>query len=115
MYKQTVSIIVATITATIPSIAYGVPCQQINRKTNDISHIFPSCGVELLAQTREATSSELDELLRRGRELVDAGNYQLAITIYQQAARLDPKNAQISGQNEYSFPHSRKTFDGFHF
>ncbi|RQH47543.1 tetratricopeptide repeat protein [Okeania hirsuta] len=95
MYKKTVSIfsslVVAIITATIPSVAYGVACQ----KTSGIkTYIYPGCGVKLLAQN-QSVSSNLDKLLRQGRALADAGKYQKAITIYQQAARLDPKNAQI--------------------
>ena len=88
---------VATITTTIPSIAYGVPCQKINKKGNATSITLGHCGVKLLAQLHlhQAENSELDKLLRQARKLVDAQKYQLAIKIYQQAARLDPKNAQI--------------------
>ncbi len=43
----------------------------------------------------QAKNSELKQLLEEGRRLVDAGDYGGAIAVYQQAARLDPKNAKI--------------------
>ena len=85
----------ATITLIFPSIAHGVPCKLINGKANDTYHIFPSCGVKLLAQANQPASKKLNELLKQGRKLVEAGNYKLAIAIYQRAISLDPKNAQI--------------------
>ncbi|WGV26819.1 tetratricopeptide repeat protein [Halotia branconii] len=46
----------------------------------------------LVAQAR---NPELKEMLEQGRRLVDGGDYNGAIAIYQQAATLDPKNAKI--------------------
>lgn len=46
----------------------------------------------LLAQAR---TPEVKQLLEDGRRLVDAGDYNGAISIYQQAAGLEPKNAKI--------------------
>ncbi|MGB3514112.1 MAG: tetratricopeptide repeat protein, partial [Microcoleaceae cyanobacterium] len=101
----------ATITATIPSVANASPCDSSSLVTEEFkftsgelsvpvslsssSPVLPSCGVKFLAQANQTTNSGVDELLRQGRELVDARKYQKAIAVYQQAARLDPKNAQI--------------------
>lgn len=38
---------------------------------------------------------QLDKLLQEGRKLLDAGNFSGAISRYQQAAKLSPKNARI--------------------
>ncbi|WP_017651582.1 tetratricopeptide repeat protein [Fortiea contorta] len=46
----------------------------------------------LVAQAR---NPELTQLLEQGRRLVDAGDYNGAIAVYQQATSLDPKNAKI--------------------
>jgi Flp pilus assembly protein TadD len=43
----------------------------------------------------QANNPELKELLEEGRRLVDAGDYNGAIAVYQQALRLSPKNAKI--------------------
>lgn len=43
----------------------------------------------------QAKNPELKETLEEGRRLVDAGDYNGAIAIYQRAASLDPKNAKI--------------------
>lgn len=47
-----------------------------------------------IAQTR-GNSQQLDELLRRGRELVEAGHYQQALEVYHQAVYIDQTNAKI--------------------
>ncbi|MEA5618436.1 tetratricopeptide repeat protein [Cronbergia sp. UHCC 0137] len=46
----------------------------------------------IVAQARNA---ELKEMLEEGRRLVDGGDYNGAIAIYQRAASIDPKNAKI--------------------
>lgn len=46
----------------------------------------------LVAQTN---NPELKEMLEEGRRLVDAGDYNGAIAVYQQALRLAPKNPRI--------------------
>lgn len=43
----------------------------------------------------QAKNPELKQMLEQGRRLVDAGDYNGAIAIYQQAATVDPKNAKI--------------------
>jgi Flp pilus assembly protein TadD len=43
----------------------------------------------------QATNPRLKELLEEGRRLVDAGDYNGAIAVYQQAGQLDPRNAKI--------------------
>ncbi|MEA5502207.1 tetratricopeptide repeat protein [Halotia wernerae UHCC 0503] len=43
----------------------------------------------------QAKNPELKQILEEGRRLVDAGDYNGAIAIYQQAATIDPKNAKI--------------------
>lgn len=43
----------------------------------------------------QAKNPEIKQLLEEGRRLVDAGDYNGAIAVYQQAANLDPKNAKI--------------------
>ncbi|MBW4674772.1 MAG: tetratricopeptide repeat protein [Desmonostoc geniculatum HA4340-LM1] len=52
----------------------------------------PTQAQVLMAQTK---NPELKQLLEEGRRLVDAGDYGGAIAVYQQAGRLDPKNAKI--------------------
>ena len=49
--------------------------------------------VTQLVQTND--NDRLRELLKRGRELVDANKYQAATDVYQQAAQLDPDNPKI--------------------
>ncbi len=75
VYKQTAFVVSVLLSgcfaATIPSVAQA----QI-----------------LVAQTK---NPELKQLLEEGRRLVDAGDYNGAIAIYQQALSLDPKNAKI--------------------
>jgi Flp pilus assembly protein TadD len=46
----------------------------------------------LVAQAR---NPELKEILEEGRRLVNTGDYNGAIAVYQKAATLDPKNAKI--------------------
>lgn len=46
----------------------------------------------LVAQAR---NPRLKELLEQGRRLVDAGDYNGAIAVYQEASKLDPRNAKI--------------------
>nr|WP_199331994.1 tetratricopeptide repeat protein [Anabaena lutea] len=46
----------------------------------------------LVAQAR---NPQLKELLEEGRRLVDTGDYNGAIALYQQAANIDPRNAKI--------------------
>jgi tetratricopeptide (TPR) repeat protein len=43
----------------------------------------------------QANNSQLKRLLEDGKRLVDAGDYNGAIAVYQQAAALEPKNAKI--------------------
>jgi len=52
-------------------------------------------STEILAQANPETQPNLNELLRKGRELVDSGQIAQAIALYQQAARLDGKNPRI--------------------
>jgi Flp pilus assembly protein TadD len=47
----------------------------------------------LTAQNRD--NSELKQLLDEGHRLLDTGNYDAAINVYQQAATIQPKNASI--------------------
>lgn len=49
-------------------------------------------GQMLVAQ---ASNPELKQLIEEGRRLVDTGDYNGAIAVYQQAANLAPKNAKI--------------------
>ena len=42
-----------------------------------------------------ANALQLYELFKRGKALIDAGKYDAALQIYQQAQPLDPKNARI--------------------
>ncbi|AFZ27994.1 tetratricopeptide repeat protein [Cylindrospermum stagnale PCC 7417] len=51
----------------------------------------------------QASNSELKQLLEEGRRLVNAGDYNGAIAIYQQAASLAPKNAKIYSGIGYSY------------
>ncbi|MBW4566440.1 MAG: tetratricopeptide repeat protein [Mojavia pulchra JT2-VF2] len=43
----------------------------------------------------QARNPELKQMLEDGRRLVDAGDYAGAISVYKQAASLEPKNAKI--------------------
>nr|WP_066383578.1 MULTISPECIES: tetratricopeptide repeat protein [unclassified Anabaena] len=43
----------------------------------------------------QASKPELKELLEQGKQLVDAGDYNGAIAVYQRAAALDNRNARI--------------------
>jgi len=43
----------------------------------------------------QANNAELKRLLEDGKRLVDAGDYNGAIAVYQQAARMEPRNARI--------------------
>ncbi|QSJ19580.1 tetratricopeptide repeat protein [Nostoc sp. UHCC 0702] len=43
----------------------------------------------------QAKNPELKEILEEGRRLVDVGDYNGAIAVYQRASTLDPKNAKI--------------------
>lgn len=65
-------ILIASITATIPSLAQAQ-----------------------VTVVQRQSSSEVKELLEQGRRLVDTGDYNRAIAVYQQAAELEPKNASI--------------------
>jgi Flp pilus assembly protein TadD len=47
------------------------------------------------AQTSQPNNPRLNELLRQGRQLVDAGNVAGAIAAYEEAATLQPSNARI--------------------
>ncbi|MGB0564529.1 MAG: tetratricopeptide repeat protein, partial [Spirulinaceae cyanobacterium] len=47
----------------------------------------------VLAQTNR--NQQLDELLRRGRELVEAGQYRQALQVYHQAVRIERTNPKI--------------------
>ncbi|MBD2663765.1 TPR repeat-containing protein [Richelia sinica FACHB-800] len=51
----------------------------------------------------QARNPELKQLFEEGRRLVDAGDYNGAIAIYQQAARLDPRNARIHSGMGYLY------------
>lgn len=50
---------------------------------------------QVLVAQQQKSSSEVRQLLEEGRRLVDTGDYNGAIAIYQQAANLEPKNATI--------------------
>ena len=52
-------------------------------------------SAETSVQVKPKNDPNLDDLLRKGRELVDLGDYSKAIDIYQQAARLDAENPRI--------------------
>ena len=52
-------------------------------------------SAETSVQVNPQNNSNLDALLRQGRELVDSGDYRKAIAIYQEAARLDTENPRI--------------------
>lgn len=52
-------------------------------------------SAETSVQVKPKSDSNLDALLRQGREFVDLGDYTKAIAIYQQAARLDAENPRI--------------------
>ena len=56
---------------------------------------LPALPAEISVQAKPKSDSNLDALLRQGRELVDLGDYSKAIAIYQQAARLDAENPRI--------------------
>lgn len=43
----------------------------------------------------QRTNQEVKQLLEDGRRMVDSGDYNGAISVYQQAATLEPKNASI--------------------
>ncbi len=43
----------------------------------------------------QANNSELKNLIEEGKRLVDSKDYNGAIAVYEQAAKLDPKNAKI--------------------
>ncbi|MTJ53510.1 tetratricopeptide repeat protein [Anabaena sp. UHCC 0253] len=43
----------------------------------------------------QAKNSELKNLIEEGKRLVDSGDYNEAIAVYQRAAKLDPRNARI--------------------
>ncbi|MBD2441514.1 tetratricopeptide repeat protein [Nostoc sp. FACHB-110] len=51
----------------------------------------------------QAKSPEVKELFEEGRRLVDAGDYNGAIAIYQRAASLDPKNAKVHSGMGYLY------------
>ncbi|BAY32475.1 TPR repeat-containing protein [Nostoc carneum NIES-2107] len=55
--------------------------------------ISPAAQAQVLLS--QARSPEVKQLLEEGRRLVDAGDYNGAISVYQQAASLEPKNAKI--------------------
>jgi len=52
-------------------------------------------SAETSVEVNPQNNSNLDALLRQGREFVDLGDYSKAIAIYQQAARLDTENPRI--------------------
>ncbi len=52
-------------------------------------------SAETSVEVNPQKNSNLDALLRQGRELVDLGDYSKAIAIYQEAARLDRENPRI--------------------
>ncbi|NEO25898.1 MAG: tetratricopeptide repeat protein [Kamptonema sp. SIO4C4] len=60
--------------------------------TTSLTGLVPS---PVVAQTTSRNNEQLNDLLRRGRDLADSGNYQQAIATYQQAANLDRRNPKI--------------------
>ncbi|MDB9311746.1 tetratricopeptide repeat protein [Spirulina sp. CS-785/01] len=60
--------------------------------TTSLTGIVPS---PVVAQNASRNNEQLNDLLRRGRDLADTGNYQQAIATYQQAATLDRRNPKI--------------------
>ncbi|AKG22113.1 tetratricopeptide repeat protein [Calothrix sp. 336/3] len=59
-----------------------------------ITTIVPTAA-EAQVLVAQKSTQRVRELLNEGRKLVDAGDYNGAIAIYQQAASLEPKNASI--------------------
>ncbi|TAE61578.1 MAG: tetratricopeptide repeat protein [Nostocales cyanobacterium] len=57
-----------------------------------VTPVMAQSSETLIAQ---ASNPRLKELLEQGRRLVDTGDYNGAISVYQEAARLDPRNARI--------------------
>lgn len=58
-------------------------------------HILPSVAHAQIMVTQRTSNLELKQLLDEGRRLVDLGEYNGAIAIYQQAATIQPRNASI--------------------
>ncbi|MGH8002143.1 MAG: tetratricopeptide repeat protein, partial [Brasilonema sp.] len=78
LLKVTLSLIVSTFVSRLASIQPAIA---------QIRQPVPS--------TQSRNDEQLSELLRRGREYVDAGDYANAIAIYRQAASLDEQNPKI--------------------
>ena len=55
--------------------------------------ISPAAQAQVLVA--QARTPQVKQMLEDGRRLVDAGDYNGAISVYQQAAGLEPKNAKI--------------------
>ncbi|WP_026104148.1 tetratricopeptide repeat protein [Anabaena sp. PCC 7108] len=55
----------------------------------------------------QASNPKLKELLEEGKRLVDAGDYNGAIAQYQEAAKLDPRNAKIHSGIGYLYAQQR--------
>jgi tetratricopeptide (TPR) repeat protein len=60
-----------------------------------LPQIAPTHTALLLAQAAQPDDDRLNDLIRQGRELVDAGKVPEAIAIYQQASALAPDNARV--------------------
>jgi tetratricopeptide (TPR) repeat protein len=60
-----------------------------------VATIPPVAKVQAQVVVAQRKSPELKEMLEEGRRLVDAGDYDGAIAVYQRASSLDPRNAKI--------------------
>jgi Flp pilus assembly protein TadD len=70
---------------------------------NIATSIFPSMAQAQVLVAQRTSSSELKQLLNEGHRLIDVGDYNGAISIYQQAATIQPKNASIYSGIGFSY------------
>ncbi len=72
-----------------------------------IAVTMPSVTQAQVLLAPQKSSTQVKQLLQEGRKLVDRGDYNGAIAVYQQAASLEPKNATISAGIGYLYAQQR--------
>ncbi|NJM85285.1 MAG: hypothetical protein HC839_03575 [Leptolyngbyaceae cyanobacterium RM2_2_21] len=83
MYRR---IIIAAALLEVSSLTFSA--QAANFQSNATRSSFESVS-ELIAQNGASDNEQVNELLRQGRDRLEAGDYEGAIASYRQAARLE--------------------------
>lgn len=70
---------------------------------NIATNIFPPRATAQVLVAQRTSNSQFNQLLNEGHRLVDVGDYNGAISVYQQAATMQPKNASIYSGIGFSY------------